>query len=173
MNRRHRVADYLDIVARVRAARPDIALSSDFIVGYPGETDADFEQTLALVRAVGFASSYAFKYSPRPGTPAAEMAGQVDEAVKARAPRRASGAPRGAAAGLQPGAASAGASRSCSRSPAAIAGQIIGRSPYMQSVFAEGPRSLIGAHGGGRDRRRRPQFACAGELSRQRRKPRL
>ena len=84
MNRRHRVADYLDVVARVRAARPDIAFSSDFIVGYPGETDADFDQTLALVRAVGFASSYAFKYSPRPGTPAAEMSGQVDEATKAR-----------------------------------------------------------------------------------------
>ena len=63
MNRRHRVADYLDIVARTRAARPDIALSSDFIVGYPGETDDDFEATLDLVRAVGFASSYAFKYS--------------------------------------------------------------------------------------------------------------
>ena len=72
MNRRHRVSDYLDVVARVRAARPDIAFSSDFIVGYPGETDVDFDQTLALVRAVGFASSYAFKYSPRPGTPAAE-----------------------------------------------------------------------------------------------------
>ena len=84
MNRRHRVADYLDIVARVRAARPDIAFSSDFIVGYPGETDADFEATLALVRAVGFASSYAFKYSARPGTPAAEAPGQIDEATKAR-----------------------------------------------------------------------------------------
>src|ERR1700677_5271897 len=84
MNRRHRVADYLEIVARVRAARPDIAFSSDFIVGYPGETAADFDQTLALVRTVGVASSYAFKYSPRPGTPAAEMSGQVDEATKAR-----------------------------------------------------------------------------------------
>ena len=84
MNRRHRVADYLDIVARVRAARPDIAFSSDFIVGYPGETDADFGETLALVRAVGFASSYAFKYSARPGTPAAEMRDQIEEATKAR-----------------------------------------------------------------------------------------
>ncbi len=84
MNRRHRAADYLDIVGRVRAARPDIALSSDFIVGYPGETDADFDDTLELVRAVGFASSYAFKYSPRPGTPASEMTGQVGEAAKAQ-----------------------------------------------------------------------------------------
>ena len=83
MNRRHRAADYLAVVDRVRRARPDVALSSDFIVGYPGETDADFAATLALVREVGFASSYAFKYSPRPGTPAAEMAGQVGDAVKA------------------------------------------------------------------------------------------
>ncbi len=84
MNRRHRVADYLDIVARVRAARPDVAFSSDFIVGYPGETDADFGETLALVSAVGFASSFAFKYSARPGTPAAAMGDQIDEALKAR-----------------------------------------------------------------------------------------
>src|ERR1700753_3746530 len=84
MTRRHTAADYLDVVARVRAARRDVAFSSDFIVGYPGETDADFDQTLGLVAAVGFASSYAFKYSPRPGTPAAEMSGQVDEATKAR-----------------------------------------------------------------------------------------
>src|SRR5208337_4201556 len=82
MNRRHRAADYLAVVAQVRAARPDVALSSDFIVGYPGETEADFEATLDLVRAVGFASSFAFKYSARPGTPAAEMGGQVDEGVK-------------------------------------------------------------------------------------------
>src|SRR5208282_2541708 len=84
MNRRHRVADYLGVVARVREARPDIALSSDFIVGYPGETDADFEATLALVRAVGFASSFAFKYSARPGTPAAEAPGQIDAPTKDR-----------------------------------------------------------------------------------------
>ena len=84
MNRRHRAADYLEVVTRVRSARPDIAFSSDFIVGYPGETDADFDRTLALVRTVGFASAYAFKYSPRPGTPAAEMSDQIDEATKAR-----------------------------------------------------------------------------------------
>ena len=103
MNRRHRAADYLDIVARVRAARPDIALSSDFIVGYPGESDADFEATLALVRAVGFASAYAFKYSPRPGTPAAEMSGQIDEATKARRLAELQALIEDAAAGLQPG----------------------------------------------------------------------
>jgi tRNA-2-methylthio-N6-dimethylallyladenosine synthase len=143
MNRRHRAADYLDIVARVRAARPDIALSSDFIVGYPGETDADFEATLALVRAVGFASAYAFKYSARPGTPAAEAPGQIDAATKDRrlhelqalleeqllAFNRASVGRRFEVLFEKPGRRD---------------GQVIGRSPHMQAVFAEGPRSLIG-----------------------------
>ena len=143
MNRRHRVADYLDVVARVRAARPDIAFSSDFIVGYPGETDADFDQTLALVRTVGFASSYAFKYSPRPGTPAAEMSGQVDEATKARR-----------LAALQDliedqrqtfNRASVGQRLEVLfEKPGRREGQVIGRSPTMQSVFADGPQSLIG-----------------------------
>src|SRR5690606_3685199 len=80
MNRGHTVADYHGIIARLRASRPDLALSSDFIVGFPGETDEDFEATLALVRAVGFAQAYSFKYSARPGTPAAEMDKQVPEA---------------------------------------------------------------------------------------------
>jgi len=143
MNRRHRVADYLDVVARVRAARPDIAFSSDFIVGYPGETEGDFDQTLALVRAVGFASSYAFKYSPRPGTPAAEMSGQVDETTKVRR-----------LAALQDliedqrqafNLASVGQRLEVLfEKPGRREGQLIGRSPTMQSVFAEGPQSLIG-----------------------------
>jgi tRNA-2-methylthio-N6-dimethylallyladenosine synthase len=84
MNRKHDVAHYHEIIARLRRARPDIALSSDFIVGFPGERDAEFEATLALAEAVGFASAYSFKYSPRPGTPAASMPGQVDEAVKSQ-----------------------------------------------------------------------------------------
>lgn len=82
MNRKHTGDDYRRIIERTRKARPDIALSSDFIVGFPGETDADFEDTLQLVREIGFASAYSFKYSPRPGTPAAEMEGQVPEDVK-------------------------------------------------------------------------------------------
>jgi tRNA-2-methylthio-N6-dimethylallyladenosine synthase len=143
MNRRHGVADYLDIVGRVRAARPDIAFSSDFIVGYPGETEADFDQTLALVRTVGFASSYAFKYSPRPGTPAAEMSGQIDESVKAQR-----------LAALQEliedqrqtfNLASVGQRLEVLfEKPGRREGQVIGRSPTMQSVFAEGSQSLIG-----------------------------
>jgi tRNA-2-methylthio-N6-dimethylallyladenosine synthase len=82
MNRKHDAALYRDIVARLRNKRPDIALSTDFIVGFPGEGEKDFEATLALVREVEFASAYSFKYSPRPGTPAAAMAGQIEEAVK-------------------------------------------------------------------------------------------
>jgi tRNA-2-methylthio-N6-dimethylallyladenosine synthase len=82
MNRKHRAEDYLSIVDRLRAARPDIALSSDFIVGFPGESDAEFEATLELVRRVGFAQAYSFKYSSRPGTPAAAADGQIPEAVK-------------------------------------------------------------------------------------------
>ncbi len=82
MNRKHTAADYIGIIEQLRAARPEIAFSSDFIVGFPGETDADFEDTLKLVETVGFASAYVFKYSPRPGTPAADKAGQVEESVK-------------------------------------------------------------------------------------------
>ena len=82
MGRRHGAAEYLELVARLRAARPDLALSSDFIVGHPGEEEADFDSTMALVRAVGYAQAYSFKYSPRPGTPAAAADGQVDAARK-------------------------------------------------------------------------------------------
>jgi tRNA-2-methylthio-N6-dimethylallyladenosine synthase len=144
MNRRHSVADYLDIVTRVRSQRPDIALSSDFIVGYPGESDADFRATLELVANVRYASSYAFKYSARPGTPAAEMQGQVDERVKTWR-----------LAQLQ--ALLEEQRQSFNRDsigrrfevlfekPGRREGQVIGRSPYMQAVFAPGPLSLIGA----------------------------
>ncbi|GGO07303.1 tRNA-2-methylthio-N(6)-dimethylallyladenosine synthase [Iodidimonas muriae] len=82
MNRRHTAEDYRRIIDRLRTKRPDIALSGDFIVGFPGETDADFEQTLELVRSVKYAQAYSFKYSPRPGTPASVIEEQVDEAVK-------------------------------------------------------------------------------------------
>ena len=82
MNRKHRASDYLAVIERMRAARPDIAFSSDFIVGAPGETRQDFEATLKLVREVGFASAYSFKYSARPGTPASVAADQVDEQEK-------------------------------------------------------------------------------------------
>ena len=82
MNRRYTVDQYLQVVDKLRAARPDIAISSDFIVGFPGETDADFEQTMNIVRKVDYAQSYSFKYSPRPGTPASLMKNQISEQVK-------------------------------------------------------------------------------------------
>ena len=82
MNRQHTAAHYLDIISRIRKARPDMALSSDFIVGFPGETDAEFEETLALIEAVGYAQAYSFKYSPRPGTPAATREDQLAEEIK-------------------------------------------------------------------------------------------
>ncbi|MEE3119736.1 MAG: tRNA (N6-isopentenyl adenosine(37)-C2)-methylthiotransferase MiaB, partial [Pseudomonadota bacterium] len=84
MNRRHTRAHYLDLVAAFRNARADLALSSDFIVGFPGETDADFDATMDLVAAVSYAQAFSFKYSPRPGTPAAAEENQVDEDIKAR-----------------------------------------------------------------------------------------
>lgn len=82
MNRRHTAADYLRLVERIRKARPDIALSGDFIVGFPGETETDFAETLRLVRDVGYVQAYSFKYSPRPGTPGADLENQVPENLK-------------------------------------------------------------------------------------------
>jgi len=83
MNRKHDGAFYRDIIARLRTVRPDIALSTDFIVGFPAEREADFEDTMQLVRDIGFAAAYSFKYSPRPGTPAAAMLAQINEEAKA------------------------------------------------------------------------------------------
>ncbi len=82
MNRKHSIADYEDVIAKVRAARPDIALSTDIIVGFPGETDQDFEATMALAARANFAQAFTFKYSARPGTPAASLERQVPEQVK-------------------------------------------------------------------------------------------
>jgi tRNA-2-methylthio-N6-dimethylallyladenosine synthase len=84
MNRRHTADDYRRLVDRIRAARPDMAMSGDFIVGFPGETDEDFEATLRIVRDIGYAQAFSFKYSPRPGTPGAEFEDQVPDAVKDR-----------------------------------------------------------------------------------------
>src|SRR6201999_43091 len=82
MNRQHTADDYRELIGRLRAAPPDMAFSSDFIVGFPGESDADFEATMALVRDVRFAQCFSFKYSPRPGTPAAAARKLVAESIK-------------------------------------------------------------------------------------------
>ncbi len=143
MNRRHRAADYLDIIERLRAARPDIALSSDFIVGFPGETDSDFEDTLALIRAVGYASTFSFKYSPRPGTPGAEREDQIaEDAMRARLAEL--------QALVEDQRQAFNAATVGRQIPVLFEkqgrheGQIAGKSPYMQAVHVTGPESLIG-----------------------------
>ena len=143
MNRRHTSGDYKDIVARLRIAQPDLALSSDFIVGFPGESDADFEETMALVRDVEFVQAYSFKYSPRPGTPAADMTDQVPEHIKSlRLQKLQAELSRQQIAFNQ---SCIGRSlpvlfdRRGSRS-----GQLVGRSPYMQSVHVDLPDSYLG-----------------------------
>lgn len=144
MNRKHTAQFYLDILDRVRAVRPDIALSSDFIVGFPGETDQDFEDTLDVVRKVGYQSAYSFKYSPRPGTPAAAIqAAIVKEEVKQERLLRLQ-------ALLTKQFEAFNARTVGMTMPVLIErkslkeGQIQGRSPYNQSVNVEGKERLIG-----------------------------
>ncbi len=143
MNRDHTAQSYLQTVEAVRVARPGIAISGDFIVGFPGEREADFEATLALVREVGYASAFSFKYSRRPGTPAAAMAGQVDEAVKderlGRLQALLETQQRAFNQGLV-GRAVPVLFEKVGRHD----GQIVGRSPYLQAVHCQGPATLIG-----------------------------
>ena len=144
MNRRHTAADYLRLVERLRTARPDLALSGDFIVGFPGETEAEFADTLALAEAVGYAGAFTFKYSRRPGTPAAALPRQVDEAVMADRLARLNALidrDRKRFDLLQLGRILPVLWEKPGRRP----GQLIGRSPYLQAVWAEAPASLIGA----------------------------
>ncbi|MGF1608128.1 MAG: tRNA (N6-isopentenyl adenosine(37)-C2)-methylthiotransferase MiaB, partial [Kiloniellales bacterium] len=143
MNRRHAADDYLRLVERLRGARPDLALSSDFIVGFPGESDVDFAATLRLVTEVGYAQAYSFKYSPRPGTPAATADGQLPEPVKAErlAMLQALLAEQQAAFNQ----ATVGRTlpvllERAGRKP----GQLVGRSPFMQAVHLDAPERLLG-----------------------------
>ncbi len=143
MNRRHTAADYLRLVERLRAARPDIALSSDFIVGHPGETDAAFEATMTLIRQVGFAQAFSFKYSARPGTPAAGAPHQVAESVKDARLQALQALLRDQQAAFN--AASAGRVMPVLfTGPGRHAGQLAGRTPSLQPVHVDGPVSLIG-----------------------------
>ena len=143
MNRQYTADDYLRVVERLRAKRPDIALSSDFIVGFPGETDTDFDRTMDLVRAVGFAQAYSFKYSARPGTPAAAVGRQVPAETSAAR-----------LAALQDLLATQQAdfNRACVgeqmdillERPGRQPGQLVGRSPWMQAVHVDAPDVLRG-----------------------------
>ena len=143
MNRGHTAADYLRLVERLRAARPDLALSTDIIAGHPGETAADHAATLALIREVGFAQAFSFKYSARPGTPAAAMAGQVEEATKeARLAeiqallREQQTAFNRSRVGLVAEVLVTG--------PGRHPGQMAGRTPWLTPVHFDGPADLVG-----------------------------
>jgi tRNA-2-methylthio-N6-dimethylallyladenosine synthase len=143
MNRRHTRADYLDVIARVRAAQPAIAFSSDFIVGFPGETEEDFAATLSLVDEVGYAGAFSFKYSARPGTPAADMTDQIPDEIKAERLARLQHAIDRQQADFN--------ARCRGRTFDVLfekrgrhLGQIVGRSPYLQPVQVMADAALIG-----------------------------
>lgn len=146
MNRKHGADHYLRLIDRIRTARPDIALSSDFIVGFPGETDADFEATMRLIETVGYCAAYSFKYSPRPGTPAANHADPVDDAVMTERLQR-----------LQ--ALVLDQQTAFNRSkvgtvmdvlfekPGRRQGQVMGRSPFLQAVLFDADIARVGTIG--------------------------
>ncbi len=143
MNRAHTRDSYLRLIDRVRAARPDIAISGDFIVGFPGETEADFTDTLSIVVETGYAQAYSFKYSPRPGTPAATMADQVPEAIMDERLARLQAAIAEQAQRFN--AATVG--RRCElllERPGRKPGQLIGKTPWLQSAFVTAPGLAIG-----------------------------
>ncbi len=143
MNRGHTAEAYRALIARIRAARPDIALSGDFIVGFPGETTEDFEETLALVSDISYASAYSFKYSRRPGTPGAAMPKQVPEPEKDARLARLQALledQKQVFNRAQKGAILPVLFEKTGRHD----GQLIGRSPYLQSVHVEAPQSMIG-----------------------------
>jgi tRNA-2-methylthio-N6-dimethylallyladenosine synthase len=143
MNRRHTRTDYLRAIEQLRDARPDLALTSDFIVGFPGETEDDFADTLRLIDEVGYASAFSFKYSPRPGTPGATMRDQIAEDVKSERLARLQAAINRNAAGFNTRCVG------CTfdvlmEKRGRDAGQLTGRSPYLQPVQVKAPENLIG-----------------------------
>ncbi len=143
MNRGYTVADFERIVDDLRTMRPDLALSSDFITGFPGESDEDFDSTLGLVERVGFAQAFSFKYSPRPGTPGAAMPRQVREDVRADRLRRLQALLEGQAARFN--AAMVGRTLPVLfERPGRHPGQVVGRTPYLQAVHVDAAATLIG-----------------------------
>jgi tRNA-2-methylthio-N6-dimethylallyladenosine synthase len=143
MNRRHTRADYIALIDRLRDARPDLALTSDFIVGFPGESEEDFAATLSLVNEVGYSGAFSFKYSPRPGTLGAEMDDQVAEDAKSDRLQRLQNAIDQNQAAFNRGCLGRTFDvlfERAGRHP----GQIVGRSPYLQPVQVTAPSSLIG-----------------------------
>ena len=143
MNRKHTAADYRRLIDKVRAARPDIALSTDVIVGFPGETEGEFLQTLRLVEDIGFAQAFSFKYSPRPGTPAAKLEEQLPEEVKSERLQRLQHLLASQTSRFNEGCVGLTIPVLFERL-GRHAGQIVGRSPYLQPVHATGARDLLG-----------------------------
>lgn len=143
MNRKHTAADYLRLIGKIRAARPDIALSGDFIVGFPGETDADFEDTLKLVDEVGYLSAFTFKYSPRPGTPAAGRSEQVPEAVMTERLERLQALVNAHTRAFNQRTVGLTVPVLFEK-PGRRPGQLSGRSPWLQAVHVSGDPALIG-----------------------------
>lgn len=143
MNRRHTAAEYIALIERIRAVQPDLAISGDFIVGFPGETDADFEDTMRLIEAVGYAQAFSFKYSIRPGTPGAEMDGHADESVKSERLERLQ-----ALLFRQQREFAAGCIGKeidlLLEKPGRMPGQLVGRSPWLQPVNVDAKASEIG-----------------------------
>jgi tRNA-2-methylthio-N6-dimethylallyladenosine synthase len=144
MGRRHRAEDYARLVGRLRRARPDLALSSDFIVGFPGESEEDFAGTLALVREIGFTQAYSFRYSRRPGTPASVLDGQLPEAVKAERLARLQALLADQQAAFNRASVGRVMTVLLDRR-GRHEGQLAGRSPYMQAVHLEAPAAFFGA----------------------------
>jgi tRNA-2-methylthio-N6-dimethylallyladenosine synthase len=143
MNRKHTRKHYLDIIEKMRKYCPDIALSSDFIVGFPGETEQDFQDTLNLVRDVGYAQAYSFKYSPRIGTPGALMEHQISEEVKTERLTRLQELLFAQQQDFN--------DRCIGKSLPVLLdrkgkkeGQLLGKTPYAQSVYVEAPTHLYG-----------------------------
>jgi tRNA-2-methylthio-N6-dimethylallyladenosine synthase len=144
MNRGHKAEMYFKIIERLRAARPDIAISSDFIVGFPGESERDFEATLSLVREVGYAQAYSFKYSARPGTPAAALETQLSEGEKSArldALQTLLNEQQAAFNAETVGRALPILFERAGKRP----GQLVGRSPYMQAVHVDEAEGRMGA----------------------------
>ena len=144
MNRRHGADQYRQLVERLVKARPDIALSSDFIVGFPGEKDSDFDSTMKLVREVGFIQAYSFKYSPRPGTPAALLNNQVSEEVKTERLKILQDELNKQQLVFNKSCVGRTMPVLLDR-PGRFKGQMIGRSPYMQPVHLSAQEHLFGA----------------------------
>ena len=143
MNRRHTADDYRRLVERIRAARPDIAMSGDFIVGFPGETDADFEETLRIVENVTYAQAFSFKYSPRPGTPGADLGDQVPETVKDERLQRLQALLRSQQMEFAESLIGKRISLLIEK-PGRNAGQLVGRSPWLQPVIVDETAGRIG-----------------------------